>query len=45
MRRQHEEFVSVRLRSKTAANKHLLPEVLSAVFAVIHLGWCHWFQL
>jgi hypothetical protein len=40
MRTQREEFVSVRLRSKTAANKHILPKVLSSVFAVVHLGWC-----
>jgi hypothetical protein len=40
MRRQHEEFVSIRLRSKTAANKHILPKLMSPVCAIVRLGWC-----
>jgi hypothetical protein len=40
MRRQREEFATVRLRSKTPANKPILPKLLSLVFAVVRLGWC-----
>ena len=39
MRRQREEFVSVRLRSKTSANKHILPKLMALVFAIVRLGW------
>src|SRR5215210_5098390 len=45
MRRQREEFATVRLRSKTPANKHIHPKLLSPVFAVVRLGWCHFCHL
>jgi len=40
MRRQHEEFATVRLRSKTPANKHIHPKLVSFVFTIVRLGWC-----
>jgi hypothetical protein len=40
MRRQREEFVTVRWCSKTPANKHILLGLMSPVFAIVHLGWC-----
>jgi hypothetical protein len=40
MRRQHEEFATVRLRSEIPANKHIIPKLLSPVFAIVRLGWC-----
>src|SRR5918994_4261097 len=40
MRRQREESATVRLRSKTSANKHIIPKLLSPMFAVVRSGWC-----